>query len=500
MKRFYFLATILTVASGCSSFHQNTAYNVWEESSPPKRSPASVISLGVPTFQNYDITFSTETVKLCGHSFDKISLKSSHPDYIITPKWIEDKSLPFRYPLPDSLINVGEEDKSVLLRAGRARFVAIKNPLFPDIPNLTTGKETETCEKLTDYHQNFFKVFTSKKHDDTESVKVLSKGFELHNAVSYLSRHHNRDNYDLVVYPYDSIIIYDDLYQKEVEDIARVHRRSGYTPKLLKLSKLPGLDSNGTVPEECSGDYLKECYQISSAQKKEHSPHIPGLIKAYLRTEKKKTNLKGVFLIGNQDNLGSFYESDIFYMLPDLKTNSPKKYTGDISESEQIKNYQLNDVIPVGRLVTQNDLQGKKDPRVADYARKIHHWHENLPIINTWSLFETGSILGVSFEEQLLTINAYLNKDHSYTSSDNYYNIKFMTKMRIARNSCGAIGEALRQTVYEMIKKKTDGAGNWQLMNRQFQGSPLNLIAKYPNDCQKISQSLKEKNELIGQR
>ena len=154
----------------------------------------------------------------------------------------------------------------------------------------------------------------------------------------------------------------------------------------------------------------------------------------------------------------------------------------------------------MGRLVTKNDLQGHKDPVVAEYARKIHQWHENLPVINRWELSQDGTLLGVSFEEQLLSINAYLNRDIGYSSSDSYYNIKFMSKMRIARNNCGGIGEALRQTVYEMIKKKTDGAGNWQLVNRQFQGSPLNLIAKYPHDCQKISHPVKEKNELIGRR
>jgi len=500
MNRYYFLAAALTLTSGCSSFHQNTAYNVWEESSAPARSPASLISLGTPTFQNYDINFVTSTLKLCGLSFDKITLKSSHPDYIITPKWIENQALPFRYPVPDSLMSIGEEDKSVLLRAGKTRFLAIKNPLFPDIPVFSAEKEGEVCQQLKSYHQNFFSVFKSQKHEDTESVKVLSKGFELHNAVSYLSRRNQGGDYfDSVVFPYDSLIIYDDLYQSEVEDIARVHRRSGYTPKLLKLSKLPGHDAKGELPEECSGDYLGECYRFSPGEKQERISYIPGLIKAYLRTEKKKTNLKGVFLVGNPALIGSFYNSDIFYMLPDLKTHSTNE-SRKISESEQIKNYQLSDVIPVGRLVTKNDLQGHKDPVVAEYARKIHQWHENLPVINRWELSQDGTLLGVSFEEQLLSINAYLNRDIGYSSSDSYYNIKFMSKMRIARNNCGGIGEALRQTVYEMIKKKTDGAGNWQLVNRQFQGSPLNLIAKYPHDCQKISHPVKEKNELIGRR
>lgn len=631
MNRFLFVAA-LVMGSSCTSFHRNTAYNIWEKKPIPQRHPASLLGLGTQSFQNYEVNFAASTQKVCGLSFDRIELKSSHPDYLITARWIGHRDLPFKFPVPDSIMSIGNEDRSILLRAGKTRDIMPKNPLFPDIPILPEERQEELCPLLKNYHTNFFRVLATMKLD-TESVKLNNGILEVNNAVSYLSRKTQPiDLNDYVEYAYDSLIIYDELYHSEVLDIARVHRRSGFNPKLMKLSKLPGLDARGEIPEECSGDYLRECYhfwedhlegvspeavgsmegffkQSEEGEKYERISYIPGLIKAFIRAEKKKVALKGVFLIGNSHLIGPFYtvdqnsqlpqsklNSDIFYMLPDIKigpngkthfekrppmesytpvgrvmsiSDLPNSSHSSIAASDQVKNYQLSDIIPVGRLVTKNDLERKKDPIVSNYAKKIHRWHEHLPSLEKNSLFkvsgpsmawtfleqdlqqflssfgenilstpkeeknrvaflmaghgsylekdmEDGTLFGMAITnrtgnqkdlgERLLqtpnggAINTFMNSDVGYGGSDNYYNIKFMSKMKAAHNSCGSIGEALRQTVYDMLKRKTDGAGNWQLVNRQFQGSPLNLIAKQPTECGKISSLIKEKNELLGQR
>ena len=80
-------------------------------------------------------------------------------------------------------------------------------------------------------------------------------------------------------------------------------------------------------------------------------------------------------------------------------------------------------------------------------------------------------------------LNVYTNSDVGWGYSDNNYDVKFMNKVAQAQAQCGTIGDALKLTVYDMIQGNQGGAGDWQVINRQFLGSPVNRIAKLPANC-----------------
>lgn len=94
-----------------------------------------------------------------------------------------------------------------------------------------------------------------------------------------------------------------------------------------------------------------------------------------------------------------------------------------------------------------------------------------------------------SLAEQWLDIkdggamNVYTNSDVGWGYSDNNYNVKFMSKVAQAHSQCGTIGDAVKLTVYDMIQGLSGGAGDWQVVNRQFLGSPVNRIARLPYHC-----------------
>lgn len=80
-------------------------------------------------------------------------------------------------------------------------------------------------------------------------------------------------------------------------------------------------------------------------------------------------------------------------------------------------------------------------------------------------------------------MNVYTNSDVGWGYSDNNYNVKFMSKVALAHSQCGTIGDAVKLTVYDMIQGLQGGAGDWQVVNRQFLGSPANRIARLPYHC-----------------
>lgn len=83
-------------------------------------------------------------------------------------------------------------------------------------------------------------------------------------------------------------------------------------------------------------------------------------------------------------------------------------------------------------------------------------------------------------------MNTFLNSDVGYGYIDDRYNQKFMINSEKANTRCGTIGDALRLTVLDMLKGDTYNAGDWQLLNRQFLGSPINRIARLPSKCMGI--------------
>lgn len=654
----------LALVSACSSIgNYDVSYNMWEKPIESKRAPASFLGLNQPSNKN-ELQFKKQIINVCGLKFDSIEIESSDKNILVNPKWISHKDLLFKYPVPDSLTSIGDQDSSLLLRAGKINRVSITNPLLPDLPILPSERREELCMKVKNYHHKFFSVLENARSFMTQSAQFIndSRGpsLELRPIISYRSSEITKISYtdNVAYYPYDSLIIYDDKYQSEVSKIAGVHIKSGFFPKTIKLSNIPGMNANGETPEECEGDYLKECYHYwgdklegasnqeitslpgfyikkNSTSKSNRIAYIPGLIKAFIRAEKKKVDLKGVLLVGNPEIISPFHtvvstqmpqiklSTDLFYMLPDLKLvpsesthqepisrvmelrSRQGQQSSQVVDAPDFQNYQLKDVIPVGRLITRND-KNTKDSIVKEYANKIHRWQSNLPSLKGNSVlsigggagdhqtvlyadlsqfqdtygdrskiyapeflvpnkqcqgkceyktgitffneqispenktgfiftghgsyfgietpysngqgilknFKDGTLVGHvlansgslsnyglfsdqrSFGEQFIqvpnggTVNTFFNSDVGWGGSDNRYDIKFMSKIKDAHNDCRPIGEALRLTIFDMIKGKTDGAGNWQLVNRQFQGSPLNNIARMPAHCMKLSQNI----------
>jgi hypothetical protein len=84
-------------------------------------------------------------------------------------------------------------------------------------------------------------------------------------------------------------------------------------------------------------------------------------------------------------------------------------------------------------------------------------------------------------------VNLFLNNDVGWGGSDSHYNAKFMQKLKIASDTCGDIGEAVRMTWFDMLSNNRDGAGYYQLMNRQLLGSPFNKIKKRSPACDGVT-------------
>lgn len=720
-----------------------------------------------------EIKLHGKEVTLCGLKFDEVHASSRASEFYIAPVTISPTKLIYSFSIPGNISasSVTAKSKQVLVDT---KSFTLNNPVLPHIPLLPLDKNPQICKNVIKYHKAFKKNFSSMTNNfqrsniinisgagkgsvltlkpDLQSVVNL-KGEQLEVTSNKLKKIRGGG---APIVPSVSIIIYDDLYSKEVAQMATLYSKQGHNVLKLPLSQLPGLNANGAIPEECLGARERECYHTWADTINDVSPlsvpglkgffsqyplshqyskvsYIPGLIRAFIRTEKKKHRVNGVFLIGNDDYLAPFYTfrkrhsfdqaglynqnrklaTNIFYAIPDpiMEPQTTAHYeqvsasiwscingsgvvtlrpwclsgedrhwpqppltaygfapqtalsrvmniAGHNSDSQQFhaNNYtdlELEDVIPIGRLYTRYDKKGRKDPIVAEYVKKIIRWHKSLPNLNTaiashggfqsWvhtngeldqfqatfgqaakiyasemfinsskcqgrctyksgpgiindlnnydnrsafhftahgstngfqltyggpnaevpaksrvaahrntsmgidihptkttatpgenlHAFENGTLFGVIFANSCLlsdtqhlendiserlkqyygdidhrsvsehillmpnggAVNLFVNNDVGWGGSDSHYNAKFMQKLKMAGDDCADIGEAVRLTWFDMLKGDTDGAGYYQMMNRQLLGSPFNKIKKRSPACDGITLNEESSNE-----
>ncbi len=360
MRKVYILSGVLLFLSACATQRtKNLSFNLWEPEEASRFPAATKLST---KRELAEVSLEKTTVNLCGLNFDQVSANVNSSSFYVSQESFHYPNLNFRFSLPgDVSVSKLNELSNILVESDA---VIIENPLLPQIPLLPLNTHPEICRDVKTYHSNFSKNFSSilaaskTKVINISSNRTLSLKKDFSSALSTASAQLERvqednDSRSKAISP--SLIIYDDLYEKEVSEIAAIYQAAGHSMLLQPLSKLPGLDANGPVPFECEGERLRECYhvwgdsmegvsqltipslqgffaQTSVSVPYQKVSYLPGLIRAYIRGINKATPLKGVFLIGNSNIIAPFYvtddrygtlefykrklSTDIFYALP----------------------------------------------------------------------------------------------------------------------------------------------------------------------------------------
>ena len=538
-KNVFKLVSICLVMTSCASDSLTINKNkLFEESNPViNRNIAS--SLSGPVF----VTAIVETNQICSRSFDTVFYKSSNPDYKIEMQTIKKFNSGLEYMWPKKLVSTSGVVSSNKIEMRQTKSVALKNPPVPILPIISTDaspeQKTSFCNAVKKYHFDF-----------TKSKLVLKPGVPDDDGAGGPK---DTDPIDTdpppppppPVPPYVSpttafnqntfIIFYADQYQKEIKSMAQVYSDLGYDVKIQKVSEISGVNPNQFIPDECSGTRMIECYhRIGDPQSNVSGegisalkgfytkfqgssqliPYLPGLIRAEIRKQKKLTGLAGILLVGNTEELATFFypwihygetepdqinyppayiNTDLFYILPDPELElmpithhtKPTAYgwtcknsaTGELkrklycdaddvrfwdsvnpiasqrwqprmpsSRIFRIKNlnsyniqgnalfnsYTENDVIPVGRIVTQNDLY-KNDPIVAKYIQKIARWHNELPSFEGNSIATYGGTPGDYWTFLDTDITQFKN---TFGLSSKQYSSEYFTPLTQCQGIC----------------------------------------------------------------
>jgi hypothetical protein len=350
-----FALSICGLLIGC----EQTAESVSTNSSGSSNTVSSSIKTGGRSIASIE-KINVHTVSLCGKTFDDVSAAVNSSNFYIAAKSITHSKLVYKFSIPGSVSVSSVKAKSAEVQID-TKSIAVENPVVPGIPLLPLDENPQICKNVIDYHKAFTNNFASitstfnssavlnvsgtgkgvrltLKPDLAGSVKA--KGAELENFTNNLiSQKRPLKGGGKPINNAVSIIIYDDLYANEVAAMAAIYTNQGHNMLLLPLSQLPGLNANGAVPVECAGVRERECYHTWADTISDVSPlavpglkgffsqtplnqiynkvsYIPGLVRAYIRGEKKKHEIRGVFLIGNDDYMAPFFTYRERYMHP----------------------------------------------------------------------------------------------------------------------------------------------------------------------------------------
>jgi hypothetical protein len=460
-----------------------------------------------------NITLSTKTIQICGRNFTTFEITKSPGPVLLAKKPIIVTGLSLPMYAPYTLVNDSGANLVVEISG------AITYPLAPDVPILPQEEQNKACDLVKLYADKFPLVRNAlvTAHDSTVFKMTPignSLGVEMQaNYQNVLAAETNQTfaksqslktmvegQYKILrTRPsptYDFLIVYQNGYQTEVSSLVTFYNQRKIRTYAIELSSLPGYNANASIPAECNGEFLKECYhfwgdpvpgvsqlsvpslpgyvaQTSAFSQYTKVSYVPGLIRAYVRAMKKNHPLKGLLLIGSPEKIPPFrttsrqyyYDgipwltnsgavpsgrlfTDLYFSLPDVALvqdnsqlsheilspniwscsgpngirlgyfcnndewrhwpeppltayrNPPHVPQGKIfSLKYGFSNPYWNslsyaDVLPVGRLVTQDRILGGKDPSVARYVAKLKRWYNELPSISHNSIASMGGSTG----------------------------------------------------------------------------------------------------------
>lgn len=310
-----------------------------------------------PTLRAVQLRAATRVVKVCGLNFEEVAFKSSHPEVSMNRRSEKLKGSFLRHSVPDGPVFKDglPQAASINLLRGVTYSYRSKLPLLPNIPITEAGLTKELCQHVRNYHGLATKNLTTYTFDRSAEARSLGRI-----GSGSTEQAQRRQQTASQRGTYQSLIIYDDLYEKEAQDLAQLQSERGIPTLATAVSELPGLGQNEPVPTECQGSFYKECYHtwgdpirgISQlavpslkgfyAETKIHErynkvAYIPGLIRAYLRQLRRVHAVTGIFLIGPEEVLtphyltidkygssstlltpGSKLQTDVFYAVPSL--------------------------------------------------------------------------------------------------------------------------------------------------------------------------------------
>lgn len=454
-----------------------------------------------------NVVVTGRVVNLCGRSFMNYELTSAPAGVSLAKKAIKVSGLALPAHVP---VNLLKENPALNIVAEVRAGVSL--PIMPDVPIFPPGEESRLCPIVQKYADGLSNVKTSLMHAHVSKIFQLSvfgnalavsmktgyqaavttfsqqaavqeQAFKSAVANQYQSRREDqrsRFKRARAEPVYDFLIVYQNGYGYEVNDLVSFYEQLGVRAHSIELGDLPGYDANDPEPADCSGEFQHECYHFwgdpvpgvsqlavpslpgyvartSAFQAYTKVSFIPGLIRAYIRSLKKTSPLRGVLLIGNPQNIppykseeqAFYYDgfpwspdkefpsiklfTDLYYSLP----NVPLAVNGSTMAQQimapniwscsgpsgvrldyfcqdnewrywptppliayrnpahvpQGKVFSLkygyydpywstigySDVVPAGRIVTQDRLFKPHDPVVARYVQKLKRWYRELP-------------------------------------------------------------------------------------------------------------------------
>ncbi len=301
------------------------------------------------TAQSANFVVQPTTIELCKMKFTgfEASTSLSGVKLISAPIKLEGSALSAMAPVQ---ITKKDPNQSLVVSLKGS----IENPLIPEVPIVPENEMPKVCEsveKYVDAYQknkiNLSNAFKSEvfalSSVGSEPQLLLKPGYSesiTSNAIQTQEQLQSfkqsiQDRYEQKVANkrravHDFIIFYEGKYQKDVNRLVTFYNSRGIRTEAVELSQLPGYRVTDPVPEQCQGEFYKECYHswddpIESISKlavpslpgyvpsgNAFVPYfkvafIPGLIRAYLRFKKSQHPLAGALLVGSTERIPPYY-------------------------------------------------------------------------------------------------------------------------------------------------------------------------------------------------
>jgi hypothetical protein len=301
------------------------------------------------TAKSANFVVQSTTIELCKMKFTEFEASTSVSGVKLISAPIELEGSPLSAMAPVQITKKDPNQPLVVSLQG-----SIENPLIPDVPIVPESEMPKVCKSVGKYVEayqknktNLSKAFKSEvfalSSVGPEPKLVLKPGYSesiTANAIqtqvqlqSFKQSIQNRyeqkvANKRKVVH--DFIIFYEGKYQNDVNRLAAFYNSLGIRTEAVELSQLPGYRATDPVPEQCQGEFYKECYHswddpIQSISKlavpslpgyvpsgNAFEPYskvafIPGLIRAYLRYKKSQHPLAGALLVGSAERIPPYY-------------------------------------------------------------------------------------------------------------------------------------------------------------------------------------------------
>jgi len=285
-------------------------------------------------------------VTVCGQNFQRIVIDAQSQAKV---SYVHKKVGALTFALPDHLTQVNQQSPaSITLRHSSTAHYQPALPILPLLPTMD-DKPAGLKPGLCDMVKNYLKIYNATAiNTNTQLVSFSSiNGFGtleptairikpiLFNETSIVKtlaakNSAQKTNPNSRSSQLDYLIIVQDLYRAEADQLAAFRNSKGISTSVTSLSELPGYQANDPTPAQCEAPYDHECYhywgdpidnvsqlavpsmigfhqETTFAQQYTRVSYIPGLIRAYLRQVKADRGISAVLIIGDPEQVPPIY-------------------------------------------------------------------------------------------------------------------------------------------------------------------------------------------------